>query len=288
MRPMLYSMTGFGRHIELLGSEKITVEIKSLNSKNLDLNLRLPQTLRAYEIDFRKKIAERLIRGKVEAYIYIESETARIPAQINEPVVSAYLEQIKNFAEGDALAALALALKMPESLTQEKQEADENQIGIVNTAIDKALEALIGFRKQEGEQLMLDIQSRIDLIAKHLQEVIVLDKKRREGVRNRLEQAVAQLKESVDENRFEQELIYYLEKYDITEEKVRLKNHLSYFQKTASESTSPGKKLGFISQEIGREINTIGSKANDAAIQREVVRMKDELEKIKEQLLNVL
>ncbi len=288
MRPMLYSMTGFGRHIELLGSEKITVEIKSLNSKNLDLNLRLPQTLRAYEIDFRKKIAERLTRGKVEAYIYIESETARIPAQINEPVVNAYLEQIKNFAEGDALAALALALKMPESLTQEKQEADENQIGIVNTAIDKALEALIGFRKQEGEQLMLDIQSRIDLIAKHLQEVIVLDKKRREGVRNRLEQAVAQLKESVDENRFEQELIYYLEKYDITEEKVRLKNHLSYFQKTASESTSPGKKLGFISQEIGREINTIGSKANDAAIQREVVRMKDELEKIKEQLLNVL
>ena len=281
-------MTGFGRHIELLGSEKITVEIKSLNSKNLDLNLRLPQTLRAYEIDFRKKIAERLTRGKVEAYIYIESETARIPAQINEPVVSAYLEQIKNFAEGDALAALALALKMPESLTQEKQEADENQIGIVNTAIDKALEALIGFRKQEGEQLMLDIQSRINLIAKHLQEVIVLDKKRREGVRNRLEQAVAQLKESVDENRFEQELIYYLEKYDITEEKVRLKNHLSYFQKTASESTSPGKKLGFISQEIGREINTIGSKANDAAIQREVVRMKDELEKIKEQLLNVL
>ena len=285
---MLYSMTGFGRHIELLGSEKITVEIKSLNSKNLDLNLRLPQTLRAYEIDFRKKIAERLTRGKVEAYIYIESETARIPAQINEPVVSAYLEQIKNFAEGDALAALALALKMPESLTQEKQEADENQIGNVNTAIDKALEALIGFRKQEGEQLMLDIQSRIDLIAKHLQEVIVLDKKRTEGVRNRLEQAVAQLKESVDENRFEQELIYYLEKYDITEEKVRLKNHLSYFQKTAAESTSPGKKLGFISQEIGREINTIGSKANDAAIQREVVRMKDELEKIKEQLLNVL
>jgi len=285
---MLYSMTGFGRHIELLGSEKITVEIKSLNSKNLDLNLRLPQTLRAYEIDFRKKIAERLTRGKVEAYIYIESETARIPAQINEPVVNAYLEQIKNFAEGDALAALALALKMPESLTQEKQEADENQIGIVNTAIDKALEALIGFRKQEGEQLMLDIQSRIDLIAKHLQEVIVLDKKRREGVRNRLEQAVAQLKESIDENRFEQELIYYLEKYDITEEKVRLKNHLSYFQKTASESMSPGKKLGFISQEIGREINTIGSKANDAAIQREVVRMKDELEKIKEQLLNVL
>jgi len=281
-------MTGFGRHIELLGSEKITVEIKSLNSKNLDLNLRLPQTLRAYEIDFRKKIAERLTRGKVEAYIYIESETARIPAQINEPVVNAYLQQIKNFAEGDALAALALALKMPESLTQEKQEADENQIGIVNTAIDKALEALIGFRKQEGEQLMLDIQSRIDLIAKHLQEVIVLDKKRREGVRNRLEQAVAQLKESIDENRFEQELIYYLEKYDITEEKVRLKNHLSYFQKTASESMSPGKKLGFISQEIGREINTIGSKANDAAIQREVVRMKDELEKIKEQLLNVL
>ena len=281
-------MTGFGRHIEHLGTEKITVEFKSLNSKNLDLNLRLPQTLRAHEIDFRKKIAERLTRGKVEAYIYIESETVRTPAQINEPVVSEYLRQIKNFAEGDDLAALALALKMPESLTQEKQEADENQIRSVNVALDKALEALISFRKQEGEQLMLDIQSRVDLIAKHLEEVLALDEKRREGVRSRLEQAVAQLKESVDENRFEQELIYYLEKYDITEEKVRLKNHLSYFLKTATESEDPGKKLGFIAQEIGREINTIGSKANDAAIQREVVQMKDELEKIKEQLLNVL
>lgn len=281
-------MTGFGRHIEHLGTEKITVEFKSLNSKNLDLNLRLPQTLRAHEIDFRKKIAEQLTRGKVEAYIYIESETVRTPAQINEPVVSEYLRQIKNFAEGDDLATLALALKMPESLTQEKQEADENQILSVNTALDKALEALISFRKQEGEQLMLDIQSRIDLIAKHLEEVLALDENRREGVRSRLEQAVAQLKESVDENRFEQELIYYLEKYDITEEKVRLKNHLSYFLKTATESESPGKKLGFIAQEIGREINTIGSKANDASIQREVVQMKDELEKIKEQLLNVL
>ena len=281
-------MTGFGRHIEHLGTEKITVEFKSLNSKNLDLNLRLPQTLRAHEIDFRKKIAERLTRGKVEAYIYIESETVRTPAQINEPVVLEYLRQIKNFAEGDDLAALALALKMPESLTQEKQEADENQINSVTVALDKALEALISFRKQEGEQLMLDIQSRINLIAKHLEEVLGLDEKRREGVRSRLEQAVAQLRESVDENRFEQELIYYLEKYDITEEKVRLKNHLSYFLKTATESEASGKKLGFIAQEIGREINTIGSKANDAAIQREVVQMKDELEKIKEQLLNVL
>ena len=285
---MIHSMTGFGRHIEHLGAEKITVEFKSLNSKNLDLNLRLPQPLRAHEIDFRKKIAEQLTRGKVEAYIYVESETVRTPAQINEPVVSEYLRQIKNFAEGDDLAALALALKMPESLTQEKQEADENQLRAVNTALDKALEALISFRKQEGEQLMLDIQSRIDLIAKHLDEVLALDEKRREGVRSRLEQGVAQLKESVDENRFEQELIYYLEKYDITEEKVRLKNHLSYFLKTATESEAPGKKLGFIAQEIGREINTIGSKANDAAIQREVVQMKDELEKIKEQLLNVL
>ncbi len=281
-------MTGFGRHIEHLGTEKITVEFKSLNSKNLDLNLRLPQTLRAHEIDFRKKIAESLTRGKVEAYIYIESETVRTPAQINEPVVSEYLRQIKNFAEGDDLAALALALKMPESLTQEKQEADENQIRSVNAALDRALEALISFRKQEGEQLILDIQSRIDLIAKHLEAVLALDEKRREGVRSRLEQAVAQLKESVDENRFEQELIYYLEKYDITEEKVRLKNHLAYFLKTAAESEAPGKKLGFIAQEIGREINTIGSKANDASIQREVVQMKDELEKIKEQLLNVL
>lgn len=285
---MILSMTGFGRHTEQLGADKITVEIKSLNSKGLDLSLRLPQSLRAHELDLRKIIGESAVRGKVEAYLYIESETPKTPAQINEPIVREYLKQIAAIAAGDELQALSLALKMPEALSQEKQETNPNQLQHVNRVLAQALRALHDFRAQEGQELMSDIEQRITLIGTHLETIVSLDVHRRESVRGRLQSAVSQLKETIDENRFEQELIYYLEKYDITEEKVRLTNHLAYFIQTAKDSNEPGKKLGFIAQEIGREINTIGSKANDAAIQREVVQMKDELEKIKEQLLNVL
>ena len=281
-------MTGFGRHTEQLGADKITVEIKSLNSKGLDLSLRLPQSLRAHELDLRKIIGESAVRGKVEAYLYIESETPKTPAQINEPIVREYLKQIAAIAAGDELQALSLALKMPEALSQEKQETNPDQLQHVNRVLTQALQALHDFRAQEGQELMSDIEQRITLIGTHLETIVSLDVHRRESVRERLHSAVSQLKETIDENRFEQELIYYLEKYDITEEKVRLTNHLAYFIQTAKDSNEPGKKLGFIAQEIGREINTIGSKANDAAIQREVVQMKDELEKIKEQLLNVL
>ncbi|MDA0678145.1 MAG: YicC family protein [Bacteroidetes bacterium] len=281
-------MTGFGRHTEQLGADKITVEIKSLNSKGLDLSLRLPQSLRAHELDLRKIIGESAVRGKVEAYLYIESETPKTPAQINEPIVREYLKQIAAIAAGDELQALSLALKMPEALSQEKQETNPDQLQHVNRVLAQALQALHDFRAQEGQELMSDIEQRITLIGTHLETIVSLDVHRRESVRERLHSAVSQLKETIDENRFEQELIYYLEKYDITEEKVRLTNHLAYFIQTAKDSDEPGKKLGFIAQEIGREINTIGSKANDAAIQREVVQMKDELEKIKEQLLNVL
>ena len=281
-------MTGFGRHTEQLGADKITVEIKSLNSKGLDLSLRLPQSLRAHELDLRKIIGESAVRGKVEAYLYIESETPKTPAQINEPIVREYLKQIAAIAAGDELQALSLALKMPEALSQEKQETNPDQLQHVNRVLAQALRALHDFRAQEGQELMSDIEQRITLIGTHLETIVSLDVHRRESVRGRLQSAVSQLKETIDENRFEQELIYYLEKYDITEEKVRLTNHLAYFIQTAKDSNEPGKKLGFIAQEIGREINTIGSKANDAAIQREVVQMKDELEKIKEQLLNVL
>ena len=281
-------MTGFGRHTEQLGADKITVEIKSLNSKGLDLSLRLPQSLRAHELDLRKIIGESAVRGKVEAYLYIESETPKTPAQINEPIVREYLKQIAAIAAGDELQALSLALKMPEALSQEKQETNPDQLQHVNRVLTQALQALHDFRAQEGQELMSDIEQRITLIGTHLETIVSLDVHRRELVRERLQSAVSQLKETIDENRFEQELIYYLEKYDITEEKVRLTNHLAYFIQTAKDSNEPGKKLGFIAQEIGREINTIGSKANDAAIQREVVQMKDELEKIKEQLLNVL
>ena len=285
---MILSMTGFGRHTEQLGADKITVEIKSLNSKGLDLSLRLPQSLRAHELDLRKIIGESAVRGKVEAYLYIESETPKTPAQINEPIVREYLKQIAAIAAGDELQALSLALKMPEALSQEKQETNPDQLQHVNRVLAQALQALHDFRAQEGQELMSDIEQRITLIGTHLETIVSLDVHRRESVRERLHSAVSQLKETIDENRFEQELIYYLEKYDITEEKVRLTNHLAYFIQTAKDSNEPGKKLGFIAQEIGREINTIGSKANDAAIQREVVQMKDELEKIKEQLLNVL
>lgn len=285
---MILSMTGFGRHTEQLGADKITVEIKSLNSKGLDLSLRLPQSLRAHELDLRKIIGESAVRGKVEAYLYIESEAPKTPAQINEPIVREYLKQIAAIAAGDELQALSLALKMPEALSQEKQETNPDQLEHVNRVLAQALQALHDFRAQEGQELMSDIEQRITLIGTHLETIVSLDVQRKESVRERLQNAVSQLKETIDENRFEQELIYYLEKYDITEEKVRLTNHLSYFIQTAKESSEPGKKLGFIAQEIGREINTIGSKANDAAIQREVVQMKDELEKIKEQLLNVL
>jgi uncharacterized protein (TIGR00255 family) len=285
---MILSMTGFGRHTEQLGADKITVEIKSLNSKGLDLSLRLPQSLRAHELDLRKIIGESAVRGKVEAYLYIESETPKTPAQINEPIVREYLKQIAAIAAGDELQALSLALKMPEALSQEKQETNPDQLQHVNRVLAQALQALHDFRAQEGQELMSDIEQRITLIGTHLETIVSLDVHRRESVRERLHSAVSQLKETIDENRFEQELIYYLEKYDITEEKVRLTNHLAYFIQTAKDSDEPGKKLGFIAQEIGREINTIGSKANDAAIQREVVQMKDELEKIKEQLLNVL
>lgn len=285
---MILSMTGFGRHTEQLGADKITVEIKSLNSKGLDLSLRLPQSLRAHELDLRKIIGESAVRGKVEAYLYIESETPKTPAQINEPIVREYLKQIAAIAAGDELQALSLALKMPEALSQEKQETNPDQLEHVNRVLTQALQALHDFRAQEGQELMSDIEQRITLIGTHLETIVSLDVHRRESVRERLRSAVSQLKETIDENRFEQELIYYLEKYDITEEKVRLTNHLAYFIQTAKDSNEPGKKLGFIAQEIGREINTIGSKANDAAIQREVVQMKDELEKIKEQLLNVL
>ena len=285
---MILSMTGFGRHTEQLGADKITVEIKSLNSKGLDLSLRLPQSLRAHELDLRKIIGESAVRVKVEAYLYIESETPKTPAQINEPIVREYLKQIAAIAAGDELQALSLALKMPEALSQEKQETNPDQLQHVNRVLAQALQALHDFRAQEGQELMSDIEQRITLIGTHLETIVSLDVHRRESVRERLHSAVSQLKETIDENRFEQELIYYLEKYDITEEKVRLTNHLAYFIQTAKDSDEPGKKLGFIAQEIGREINTIGSKANDAAIQREVVQMKDELEKIKEQLLNVL
>lgn len=285
---MIDSMTGFGKHVLLLPGKKITVELKSLNSKNLDLNTRLPQMYRERELQFRNRIAQVLVRGKIDLGLYIEQNGDASTAEINVPVVQNYMKQLEAIALGEPAQLLQMALRLPDALKTEREELNPEEGIAVEAALDKALEDLLLFRKNEGLALEQDISSRIGIIKSLLEEVTKLDEGRLSAVRERLERAVSDLRERVDENRFEQELIYYLEKYDITEEKVRLSKHLQHFEETLHAGESNGRKLGFIGQEMGREINTIGSKANDAGMQRIVVQMKDELEKIKEQLLNVL
>ncbi len=285
---MIQSMTGFGKHVVQLPGKKITVEVKSLNSKNLDINARVPQAYRERELQFRDKIARELQRGKVDLGIYAELTGDEPTAEINRGVVQKYIEQLGEIAQGDRLRLLEMALRLPDSLRTEREEIDPAEFKVIAKALETALDSLKQFRSEEGKALEDDFRMRIKTIEDLLAQVSELDRDRLAAVRERLERAVAELKENVDANRFEQELIYYLEKYDITEEKVRLSKHLEYFQKSLDSEDSNGKKLGFICQEIGREINTIGSKANDAPMQRVVVQMKDELEKIKEQILNVL
>ena len=285
---MILSMTGYGKQSIQLPTKKITIELKSLNSKNLDINARIPQGYREKEIEFRKLLAERLVRGKVDFGLYVEITGEETTAEINEGVVKRYMEQLGKIANGDAVKLLELALRMPDTLKTDKDALDEAEYSAIKTGLQQALEALLSFREEEGKVLDREFKLRLKLLRELLQRVIEMDPERLENVREKLEKAVKDLQAEVDTNRFEQELIYYLEKYDITEEKVRLKNHLDYFETTLDTKESNGKKLAFISQEIGREINTIGSKANFAPMQQLVVQMKDELEKIKEQLLNVL
>jgi uncharacterized protein (TIGR00255 family) len=285
---MIQSMTGFGKHVLQLPGKKITVELKSLNSKNLDINARLPQSYREKELELRNLIAQSLSRGKIDLGLYVEANGEEGSARINEAVVRRYMEQLGGIAPGDELRLMEMALRMPDTLQTEREQLDPEEFAAIRQAVDRALQAVRDYRTEEGSTLESDFRDRIRAIQGHLEEVEALDRDRLAAVRQRLEKAVEELKETVDSNRFEQELIYYLEKYDITEEKVRLAKHLEYFLSTMDLSESSGKKLGFICQEIGREINTIGSKANDASMQRVVVQMKDELEKIKEQMLNVL
>ncbi|SFR35242.1 TIGR00255 family protein [Robiginitalea myxolifaciens] len=285
---MIHSMTGFGKQILQRPGKKITVEIKSLNSKNLDVNARVPQAYREKELAFRDRIARALVRGKVDFSLYVESNGASANSEINQAVVGAYMEQLAELAHGEQVQFLEMALRLPDALKTAREEIDPEEFQAIEGALDQAIEQLQHFRLEEGRALEQDFRNRIKTLMEQLEEVGRQDARRIEAVRERLERAVAELKESVDSNRFEQELIYYLEKYDITEEKVRLAKHLEYFGESLDSEDSNGKKLGFISQEIGREINTIGSKANDASMQRIVVQMKDELEKIKEQMLNVL
>ncbi|MEZ4875029.1 MAG: YicC/YloC family endoribonuclease [Flavobacteriaceae bacterium] len=285
---MIQSMTGYGKSILELPSKKITIEIKSLNSKGLDLNARIPSSYREKELVLRDYIAKSLTRGKIDVSLYIEVTGEATSSVINEPVVKEYMRQLNTIAATDTSELLKMAIRMPDALKTERDEMDEDEFKNIMKGVDEALEAINQYRSDEGKVLEADFKTRIEIISALLNEVMKIDPERMQNVREKLQKAVSELKETVDANRFEQELIYYLEKYDITEEKVRLENHLNYFLETLNSDDSNGKKLGFITQEIGREINTIGSKANYAPMQQLVVQMKDELEKIKEQALNVL
>lgn len=285
---MIYSMTGFGKSVRTLPGKKITIEIKSLNSKGLDLNARMPNALREKELVMRDRIAKALKRGKIDLSVYVESTGGERSAQLNTPVIKAYMAQLETLAQGAEIEHLQMALRLPESIQTERESIDDQTAEELIKGIDESLALLQEFRASEGAVLAEDFRSRVTLIRTLLDQVKLQDKQRIPQVRERLHKAVQELEQNVDQNRFEQELVYYLEKYDITEETVRLSNHLDYFISTMDSSESNGKKLGFITQEIGREINTIGSKANDASLQQLVVQMKDELEKIKEQALNVL
>ncbi|CAI8151645.1 MAG: Uncharacterised protein [Formosa sp. Hel3_A1_48] len=285
---MIHSMTGYGKSVLELPTKTIRLELKSLNSKSLDLNMRMPFMYRAKELDLRKLIGLQLGRGKVDFSLYVEFNKGEAPAKINAEVVKSYMGQLQGISSAAPLELLKMAVKMPDALTTEREDIDPKEWKLISSELSVVLDRVEEYRKDEGAVLKTDFLKRISNIDALLKTIIDIDPERIEHVRDRLNKGVADLKEKVDQNRFEQELIYYIEKLDITEEKIRLKNHLDYFNKTLNSDDSNGKKLGFISQEIGREINTIGSKANFAPMQKLVVQMKDELEKIKEQLLNVL
>jgi len=285
---MIQSMTGFGKHSIQLPTKKITIELKSLNSKTLDINARMPVAYREKELELRKTIAKKLLRGKVDFGLYVEYTGQEASADINVGVVQEYMNQLKDIATGDDLKLMEMALRLPDALRTHRNQLDEEEYKSICDTLDTALVEIQNFRNSEGDVLKTDFEKRLAILGELMEEVERLDPERKDALRERLTKAIQELKTEVDDNRFEQELIYYLEKYDITEEKVRLKNHMSYFLETLQTPDSNGKKLGFITQEMGREINTIGSKANYAALQQVVVQMKDELEKVKEQMLNVL
>ncbi|TBX71157.1 YicC family protein [Flavobacterium silvisoli] len=286
---MIQSMTGFGKATLQLPTKKITVEIKSLNSKGLDLNTRMPSVFREMELGLRNQLSQRLERGKVDFSLYVEVTGEETSSKINVPIVKGYINQMKAvIPNADETELMKMAVRMPDALKTERDEIDENEWKQIQTVIDEALENIVQFRKDEGVSLEKEFLHRIANIMTLMNNAVSYDAERVETVKTRLRTALEELKESVDENRFEQELIFYLEKYDITEEKVRLENHLNYFIETLAGTEANGRKLGFITQEMGREINTMGSKSNHAEMQKLVVMMKDELEKIKEQVLNVL
>ncbi len=291
---MIYSMTGYGKAECNTQSKKVTIEVKSLNSKNADINTKIPGLYREKELEVRNFLTNELQRGKIELSLYYETKEDYQSGQINPAIVKNYFYQLRNIAEELQIPTEELTLqsvmRLPDVYSQEREDLDPEEWKLINQTISLATEELKRFRQQEGKHLENDIKQRIDAILGYIPSLEELEKPRMKRVRERLE---AHIKEYInnkefDQNRLEQELIYYIEKYDITEEKVRLENHCNYFKKVMKNEEPVGKKLGFIAQEIGREINTLGSKANDSDMQQIVVRMKDELEKIKEQILNIL
>ena len=285
---MLYSMTGYGKSTISLPSKTITIELKSLNSKFLDINIRMPGVYRPKELEIRKQISNALKRGKVDFSLQLDKTGSDSATLINKPVVQNYMQQLGSIVSAEDTVLLQMAIRMPDALISARDEIDPTEWQSISAEIDTALANICAYRGKEGQVLQQDFQNRALKINELLSLILTMDTDRIENVKQRLRKSITELKEKHDENRFEQELIYYLEKFDITEEKVRLENHLAYFLNTIKSEGSNGKKLGFICQEIGREINTIGSKANYAPMQKLVVQMKDELEKIKEQLLNIL
>ena len=282
-------MTGFGKASLQLSTKKITVEVKSLNSKGLDLNTRMPSVYRENELALRNLLALKLERGKVDFSLYVEVTGEDTSSKINAPIVKSYMAQLKAILpNADDTELMKMAIRMPDTMKTEREEIDENEWKQIQTVIDEAIENMLSFRKSEGASLEKEFTLRIENIRNYMNQALILDPERVNNIKERLQTAIDELKVNVDTNRFEQELIYYLEKLDITEEKVRLTNHLDYFLQTLNGSEANGRKLGFITQEMGREINTMGSKSNHAEMQKLVVMMKDELEKIKEQVLNVL
>ena len=285
---MILSMTGYGKKETQWEDRLISLEIRALNSKTADVNLRTPAYLRELDTVFRKHLASRMHRGKIDLTIYVEFNGENAPTKINTQIVNSYIKQLENLAEATPSERLALAMRLPDTLTSERNSLSESEKKTLFVLLDQVIDEITHYRKEEGESLEKDFMHRIEKIENFLEDIKKIDPERNQKVKAKLRNALDELEVEIDHNRFEQELIYYLEKFDITEEKVRLTNHLAYFKKAMSSTEPIGKKLGFIAQEIGREINTIGSKANHAELQKIVVQMKDELEKIKEQLLNVL
>jgi uncharacterized protein (TIGR00255 family) len=283
-------MTGFGKAEINTQNKKLTIEIKSLNSKQIDMSVRMPSAYRGKELSVRKTVGQSLNRGKIDVALFVEQTHSELSATINSEVVKAYYSDLKGIAKeldntDDIMSSI---MRLPDVLKSKKEEIDESEWTQIESLLSQAIDAITNYRADEGRVLAEDFALRIENIRTSLNEIAAYEKSRIEKIKGSIREKIDEIKVSADENRFEQELIYYIEKLDITEEITRLNLHLNYFIEVMQSANSQGKKLGFICQEIGREINTIGSKSNNATMQQEVVKMKDELEKIKEQILNVL